>query len=81
MVAFPMGHRAFFECRGESCSCHLTVDLGQLSVQVSTNDYLGLRVLSDDALHQAGDCLSLFYYEALVTRLEVYIKDVDLLTA
>ena len=51
VVAFPVSNRAFFECRGESCSHHLVVDLGQLPVQVSTDDYLGLRILSDDALH------------------------------
>ena len=51
VVAFPVSNRAFFECRGESCSQHLVVDLGQLPVQVSSDDYLGLRILPDDALH------------------------------
>ena len=51
VVAFPMGNRAFFERRGESCTLHLVLDLGQLPVQVSSDDYLGLCILPDDALH------------------------------
>ena len=51
MVAFPMCHRAFSKCRGEYCPHHLTMDFGQLSIQISSDDYLSLCVLSDDALH------------------------------
>ena len=51
VIAFPMRHSAFFECRSESCSHHLVVYLDQLPIQVSSDDYLGLRILPDDALH------------------------------
>ena len=51
VIAFPVRHSAFFECRGESCSHHLAVDLAKLSIQVPSDNYLGLRVLSDDALY------------------------------
>ena len=51
VVAFPMRLGAFFECRGESCSHHLAMDLAKLSIQVPSDNYLGLRVLPDDALY------------------------------
>jgi hypothetical protein len=51
MVAFSMCHRAFSECRGESCPHHRSMDFGQLSIQVSSDNDLSLCVLSYDALH------------------------------
>ena len=51
MVAFSVRHSAFSERRGESCPDHLTMDFGQLSIQVSCDNDLSLCVLSDDALH------------------------------
>ena len=51
VVAFPMRLGAFFECRGESCSHHLAMDLAKLSIQIPSDNYIGLRVLPDDALY------------------------------
>ena len=51
MVAFSVRHSSFSKSRGESCPHHLTMDLGQLPIQVSSDDYLGLRILPNDALH------------------------------
>ena len=51
VVAFPMSNRALSECRGESCPHYLVLGLCQLPIQVSSDDYLGLRILPDDALH------------------------------
>jgi hypothetical protein len=51
VIAFPVRHSAFFECRGESCSHHLAVDLAKLTIQVPSDNDLSLCVLPDDALH------------------------------
>jgi len=81
VVAFPMRHGTFFECRSESCSHHLAVNLAKLSIQVSTNDYLGLRVLSNYALYQADNSITPLYHEAFMTWFQVHVEDVDLLSS
>ena len=73
--------RALPECRSESRSHQLLVNLGNLPVQVTPYDDLGLCILPDDALQEADDCLRSFYYEAFLARFQVYVEDVDLLPA
>ena len=74
VVTLPMCDRALFECRGESRSNHLTVDFCHLSIEVSTDDYLSLRILSDDALNKTDDCLCPLHYEAFLPRFQVHVK-------
>ena len=71
--------RAFPECRGESRSNHLTVDFCHLSIEVSTNDYLSLRILPNDALNKTDDCLCPLNHEAFLSRFQVDVEYVYLL--
>ena len=81
MVAFSVGSRTLSECRGESRSHQLLVDLGHLPVQVTPYDDLGLCILPDDALYKADNCLRSLHYEAFLSRFQVYVKYVDLFPA
>ena len=81
MVALPVGCRTLSECRSESRSHQLLVNLGHLPVQVTSYDDLSLCILPDDALHEADDCLRSLHYEAFLSRFQVYVKYVDLLPA
>jgi hypothetical protein len=81
MVALSVGGRTLSECRSESRSHQLLVDLGHLPVEVTSYDDLGLRILSDDALYEADDRLRSLHHEAFLARFQVYVEYVDLLPA
>ena len=81
MVALSVGYRTLSECRSESRSHQLQVDLGHLPIQVTSDDDLGLCILPDDALHEADDCLRSLHHEAFLSRFQVYVEYVDLLPA
>ena len=76
-----MSDRSLSECRGESRSHQLLVDLSHLPVEVSTDDDLGLCILPDDALHKADNCLRSLHHEAFLSWFQVYVEYVDLLPA
>ena len=68
MVTLSVSYRSLPESRGESCSYHLTVDFFHLPVEVSADDDLGLRILSDDALYKTDDFLCPLHYEPFLAR-------------
>ena len=78
-VSIPMGRRAIPERWGESCTKQLCIHLGHLTIQVTTHNNLGCRILSDDALDQRDDGVCPLAHEALLSRFQVDIQDVDLL--
>ena len=68
MVTLSVSCRTLSECRGESRSHQLLMNLRHLPVQVTSYDDLGLCILSDDALYEADDCLCPLHYEAFLPR-------------
>ena len=80
LVAIPVCRCAISERWGESCTQQLCIHLGHLAIQVTTHNDFRCRVLPDDALDQGDDGVCPLSDEALKTRLQVYIHDVDLLT-
>ena len=76
-----MGFRTLPECRTESRSHQLLVNLGHLPVQFTSYDDLSLCILPDDALYKADDCLRSFHHKAFLSQFQVYVEDVDLFPA
>ena len=72
---------AFPKCWREPSSPHFALHLGHLSVKLTSYDDLGLRILPDDALHEADDGIRPLDYEALVAWLQVNVEDVVLFGA
>ena len=81
MVALPVSWRTLSECRGESRSHQLLVNLRHLPIQVTSYDDLSLCILPDDALYKADDCLRSLHHKAFLARFKVYIEYVDFLPA
>ena len=81
MVALSVGSRTLSEWRRKSRSHQLLVDLGHLPVEVTSYDDLRLRVLPDDAIHEADECLRSLHHKAFLARFQVYVEYVDLLPA
>ena len=81
VVALSVGYRTLSECRSESRSHQLLVNLCHLPVQVTSYDDLSLCILPDDALHEADGCLRSLRHEAFLARFQVYVEYVDLLPA
>ena len=81
VVALSVGFRTLSECRSESRSHQLLVNLCHLPVQVTSYDNLSLRILPDDALYKADDCIRSLHHKAFLARFQVYVEDVDLLSA
>ena len=81
MVAFSVSSSTLSECRGESRSHQLLVDLRHLPVHVTSYDDLSLCILPDDALYKADDCLRSLHHEAFLSWFQVYVEYVDLFSA
>ena len=79
MVALSVSGRTLPECRSESRSHQLLMDLRHLPVQVTSYDDVGLCILPDDALYEADDCLCPLHHEPFLARFQVYVEDVDFL--
>jgi hypothetical protein len=69
MVAFSVSNSTFSKSRNESRSHQLLMDLRHLPVQVTSYDDLSLRILPDDALYEADDCLCPLHYESFLAGL------------
>ena len=81
MVALSVSWRTLSECRSESRSHQLLVDLRHLPIQVASYDDLCLCILPDDALYKADDCLRSLHHEAFLSWFQVYVEYVDLFSA
>ena len=81
MVTSQVSDRSLPERRGESCSYHLAVNFCHLPVEVPADDDLGLRILPDDTLHEADDCLRSLHHEAFLSWFQVYVEYADILPA